>query len=159
MATVAPGRAHLWLAKSVGTWKVDALYYFASGAEPVEASGTEQVEMFGPFWRRGHLEVDLLGSVVRGVTCVGFDPLRQVFVSTWMDTSNPHLYSYQGRFDEETGLLVLTGTNTDPATGKRAAYRSVEGFELPQRRTLELSVEVPGRPETKVLSYTYERIS
>lgn len=157
--TVGPGRAHLWLAKSVGTWKVEALYYFAAGAEPVEASGTEVVEMFGPYWRRGHLEVDLLGSVVRGVTCTGFDPLRQIFVSTWMDTSNPHLYSYQGRYDEETGLLLLTGTNTDPATGKRSAYRSLESFDLPARRGLELFVEVPGRPETKVLSYGYERLS
>lgn len=157
MATEGPERAHLWLVKTVGFWKVDALYYFALGAEPIEAAGSEQVEMFGPYWRRGHLEIDLLGTTVRGCTCVGFDPLRQVFVSTWFDTSNPHLYAYLGRYDDDTNTLVLTGTNTDPGTGKPAAYRSVERFELPERRTLDLYVQVPGRPETKVLSYIYER--
>jgi hypothetical protein len=158
MATAGPERAHLWLAKSVGAWKVEALYYFAAGSEPVEASGREEVEMFGPYFRRGHLEIDLLGSMVRGCTLTGFDPLRQIFVATWFDTTNPHLYTYQGRFEEDEGGLVLTGTNTDPGTGKRATYRSVEQFELPRRRALELFVEVPGRPETRVLTYTYERI-
>jgi len=157
METKGPGRAHLWLAKSVGSWKVEALYYFAPGSDPVEASGREEVEMFGPYFRRGHLEIDLLGSTVRGCTLMGFDPLRQVFIASWFDTTNPHLYSYQGRFDEDEHVLELTGTNTDPGTGKRAAYRSIERYELPRHRSLELFVEVPGRPETKVLTYTYAR--
>jgi hypothetical protein len=158
MATTGPERAHLWLAKAVGSWKVEGLYYFAAGSEPVEAIGTEEVEMFGPYFRRGHLEIDLLGSTVRGCTLTGFDPLRQVFVSTWFDTTNPHLYSYQGRFDEEANVLVLTGANTDPGTGKRAAYRSIERYALPDERALELFVEVPGRPETQILTYRYERV-
>lgn len=157
MTTGTPERAHLWLAKSVGSWKVEGLYYFAAGSDPVEATGTEEVEMFGPYFRRGHLEIDLLGSVVRGCTLIGFDPLRQIFVSSWFDTTTPHLYSYQGRYDEEEHVLTLTGANTDPGTGKRAAYRSIERFALPKERSLELFVEVPGRPETRVLTYRYER--
>jgi hypothetical protein len=152
-----PERAHLWLSKSVGTWTVKGLYYLASDTEPVEASGIERIEMFGPYWRRGHVEIDLLGSIVRGCTCVGFDPLTQVFLGTWFDTSNPYLYAYRGRYDENTSALVLTGSNTDPATGGKATYRSVEWFDLPERRKLELFVRAKGRPEAKIFTYDFER--
>jgi hypothetical protein len=157
MATKGPGRAHLWLAKSVGSWKVEGLYYFAPDRTRWRRAVEEEVEMFGPYFRRGHLEIDLLGP--RSGAARSWASIRFArFISSWFDTTNPHLYSYQGRFDEDEHVLELTGTNTDPGTGKRAAYRSIERFELPRHRSLELFVEVPGRPETKVLTYTYARI-
>ena len=152
-----PSRAHQWLAKAVGTWNVEGLYYVAGSDEPVEAKGIERVEMFGPYWRRGELELSVFGSPVRGCTCVGFDPVKQVFVGTWYDTSNPYLYAYQGRFDEQKQLLVLTGRNTDPSTGKPSTYRSIEGFDLPDRRSLSLFVKAPGRKVIQILSYEYTR--
>lgn len=155
--TNQPTKAHLWLADAVGTWHVEGRYYVAPDEEPMEASGSEVVEMFGAFWRRSHLEMELPGSIVRGCTCLGFEPLRQRFVATWLDTTNPFLYVYEGSLDEASGTLTLTGTNTDPASGQRALYRSVERFALPSRRTLELFVQPPGRPELRILTYELQR--
>ncbi len=150
-------RAHEWLAQSVGTWDVQGLYYFGPGQDPVDASGTEVVEMMGPFWQRGLLEIELFDSKIEGVTYIGFDPLRQVFVSTWIDTANPYLYRYEGSYDEATRLLSLSGLNTDPSSGKPAQYRSLAGYDLPHERSLSLSIEVPGRDESEILSYEFKR--
>ncbi len=150
-------RAHEWLAKGVGTWTVKGLYYVGPGQEPLDASGTERVEMMGPFWQRGDLRIELFDTIIVGVTYLGFDPQRQVFVSTWIDSANPYLYRYEGSYDEATRLLSLAGTNTDPGTGKPATYRSLAGYDLPEERSLSLSIELPGRDEAEILSYEYKR--
>lgn len=150
-------RAHEWLAKSVGTWDVKGLYYIGPGQDPLDASGTETVEMMGPFWQRGELKIELFDSVIEGITYIGFDPVRQLFVSTWIDSANPYLYRYEGSFDEATNLLSMVGANTDPSTGKPATYRSLAGYDLPNERSLSLTIEVPGRDESEILSYEYKR--
>ena len=150
-------RAHEWLARSVGTWDVKGLYYFGAGQDPVDAVGIETVEMMGPFWQSGRLEIELFDSKVDGITYLGFDPLRQVFVSTWIDSANPYLYRYEGSYDEETRLLSMSGVNTDPTSGKPAQYRSLAGYDLPDERSLSLSIEIPGRTESEILSYEFKR--
>ncbi len=150
-------RAHEWLAQGIGTWKVKGLYYIGPGQDPLDAEGTETVEMTGPFWQRGNLRIELFDSVIEGVTYLGFDPMRQVFVSTWIDSANPYLYHYEGSYDEQTRLLSLTGRNTDPTSGKQATYRSLAGYDLPNERSLSLSIEIPGSDETEILSYEYTK--
>ena len=150
-------RAHEWLTKSVGTWDVSGLYYIGPGQEPLDAKGTETVEMQGPFWQRAQLKIELFDAVIEGTTYIGFDPQRQLFISTWIDSANPYLYAYEGSYDEETRLLSLSGKNTDPTTGKPSIYRSLAGYDLPAERSLSLTVEPPGRPETEILSYEYKR--
>lgn len=150
-------RAHEWLAQSVGTWDVTGLYYIGPGQDPLDAKGTETIQMMGPFWQRGDLRIELFDSVIEGVTYLGFHPMRQVFISTWIDSANPYLYGYEGSYDEATRLLSLTGTNTDPATGKPATYRSLAGYDLPNERSLSLTIESPGRNESEILSYEYKR--
>lgn len=149
--------AHEWLMKSVGSWEVRGQYYVGPGQDPLDAKGTETVEMMGPYWQRGTLRIELFDSIVEGVTHLGFDPTRQIFVSTWIDSANPFLYLYEGSYDEETRLLSLSGVNTDPNTGKPATYRSLAGYDLPDERSLSLSIEVPGRNESEILSYEYKR--
>lgn len=152
-------RAHEWLAKSVGTWDVAGLYYIGPGMDPLDATGTETVTMVGPFWQRGDLKIELFDSVIEGITYIGFDPQRQIFVATWIDTANPYLYRYEGSYDEDTRILSLAGTNTDPSTGKPGRYHSLAGYDLPNERSLSLSVEAPGRPESEILSYEFKRRS
>jgi len=137
---------------------VEGRYFFTAGDDGVEATGTEVVEMLGPYWRRGSLEVELPGSTVQGMTVTGFDPRRQVFLSTWIDSSNPYLYAYEGSYDEEESTLHLIGLNVDPGTGKKTSYQSIERFAFPDRRALELFVGT-GDDAFRILQYRYERIA
>ena len=149
--------AHEWLAEAVGTWQVRGKYYVNPGEEPFEALGTETIEMLGPYWQRGTLTIEVFGSVVQGVTHLGFDPTRQVFLSTWIDSANPFLYRYEGTYDAEVRLLSMAGVNIDPNTGKPATYRSIASYDLPKERSMSLSLGLSDGEELEVLSYEYER--
>ena len=158
MAQNSPvSRAHEWLAQAAGIWDVQGHYFVGDGQESFEAKGVETVEMIGPFWQQSKMEIELFDSVVHGVTYLGFDPTRQVFVSTWIDSANPFLYRYEGAYDDATKLLSMSGVNTDPNTGKPATYRSLGSYDLPAERTFTLSVEVASGDEFEILSYEYRR--
>ena len=156
--TPAQMEPHLWLAESVGSWKVACFYYTESGQPPMEVQGTDHVEMFGPFWRIGRFEADMPGGKVIGTSAVGYDPNKKKFIGTWFDSSSPFLYSYQGEYDDSKAVLGMSGLNTDPTTGRDTVYRSVEHLQLPDRRTLDLFVLLADGEEFKVLTYDYTRV-
>lgn len=155
----SPRAEHEWLARGVGTWDVECSYFFQPGEDPIHATGIDRVEMIGPYWRRGSLTADLFGSPLAGCATLGFDPVKDRFVCTWIDSSNPYLYLYEGELDPKAGRLVLEGTNLDPSTSKPAKYRSVEVADGRDARSLELFVTAPGSSEMLILTYSYKRRS
>jgi hypothetical protein len=99
----------------------------------------------------------MLGSALVGNGSLGFDPVKQKYVSTWKDSATPFLYTFEGDFDPDTKVLEMSGENYDPVRGCSAIYRSRLQFVNDKSHILGLSIDVPNGLPIKVLQYDYRR--
>ncbi|MCB1042710.1 MAG: DUF1579 domain-containing protein [Acidobacteria bacterium] len=150
----SPTPQHAWLQRAAGSWYVSCAYYAAPGQPPIKVQGSETVSRVGDFWTISTFEADMMGSHIKGHATLGFDPIAQKFVGTWIDSATPHLYRFSGSLDGNR--LEMSGENIDPASGKPAMYRSVEVRDG-QQRSFSLHVKVGDQAEFNVLKYTYTR--
>ena len=155
--TFTPGPEHEFLTHQAGTWNVNCSYNMGEGIDPMEIEATEEAKMLGPFWLAARLEADMLGSPMHGHGSTGYDPVRQVYIATWKDSSNPFLYTFEGFYDEENKTLKLSGENYDPVRGVRSIYRSHTEYTSENEKHMHLSVEVAGGDVSPILDYHYKR--
>ncbi len=152
-----PRSEHVWLQKAAGDWYVACAYFTAANQPPVKVQGSECVTSLGQFWTVTTFEADMMGLLIQGHATLGFDVINQCFISTWVDSSTPHLYRFKGQLDTATQTLTMSGENMDPLTGKLANYRSVETRNSDDHRDFALYVKTENRAETPVLRYSYTR--
>jgi len=156
-ANFAPGPEHEFIRRKVGVWDIACEYFFDPSAEPLRAEGEDVVEALGEFWVVARAKFELPGLTLHGQAATGFDPVEGVYRSTWIDSATPFLYTFEGEFDAERGLLEMTGINIDPQRNQAVQYRSKELFGAPDARIFELLVELTPGMETQVLRYEYTR--
>mgnify|MGYP001819074118 CR=1 FL=1 len=148
---------HAEVKRKAGVWKVKCTYYMGGAADPIEVNGREKGEMLGDLWCNSRFEADMLGSPLVGNGSLGFDPVKQKYVSTWKDSAMPFLYTFEGDLDSDTGVLMMVGQNYDPVRGCQATYRSRIEFISEDEHVLELSIDVPESLPIRVLRYHYTR--
>lgn len=100
-----PGKEHKWLMGRVGTW--DCVVHCSMMPEP--AKGVEINEAFGDFWIVSKFESSFMGQPMKGLSLMGYDPLKQKYVSTWCDNMSPSLFVMEGTMDASGKILTSTG--------------------------------------------------
>ena len=103
-------------------------------------------------------EADFIGTPMSGHASTGYDPVRQIFVGTWKDSSNPFLYTFEGFLDAEKKTLKMSGENFDPVRRVSSMYRSVIEYLSPKEKILTLSVEDEDGGVRNILEYHYKRL-
>ena len=78
----------------------------------------------------------MMGMPFQGRATLGYDPKREIYESTWIDTMNPHLYVFRGR-KNDAGVLELTGEAPISSTAIRAALTNGD---------VETAARMLGRP-------------
>lgn len=101
-----PTEEHRMLLKGVGEWE-GVLRSYMPGTPEEPAPATETVEAIGEFWIQTRFECEFMGMPYVGSGCVGYDPVQERFVGTWIDNFSTHLAVMEGRVDPESGLLVM----------------------------------------------------
>ncbi|MCB1049420.1 MAG: DUF1579 family protein [Acidobacteria bacterium] len=153
---LTPG--HLLLREKAGLWSVQCRYFMQAGADPIEVEAVDRVRSLGPFWSIAEFKADMVGTSIEGCAMTGFDPIRNCFVATWVDSVTPYLYQFEGTYDEGSHTLTLQGLNPDPNTGEMREYRSRETFIGGDSRIFTLEIK---REQSffRVLEYHYKRTS
>lgn len=107
------------------------------GAAPTLWSGTESVRSIGGLW------IVAEGGALSGhdpftsLLTIGFDPAKERFVGTWIDSMQTTLWTYTGQLDEERQALTLEAEGPSlfvPETTIR--YRDRFEFLGPDHRRL-----------------------
>lgn len=155
----APTPQHEWLHQLVGEWTVKTEATMVHGAEPMRMESTESVRSIGGLWVVGEGKADFQGQPFTSLMTLGFDPARGVFVGTWVDTMQTHLWTYRGTLDDAKKTLTLEAegpSGTDPT--KMALYRDAITVESKDVNRLEASVRGDDGSWTTFMKAEYRRV-
>jgi len=102
-----PAEQHTWLHRLVGTWDCVAEATMGPDAEPMTMESTLSVRSIGGLWIVGEGSATFAGEPFTSILTLGWDPDQDAFVGTWIDSMQPHLWSYRGALDEAGKVLAL----------------------------------------------------
>ncbi len=159
MKKYEPTREHLWLARLVGEWTWSHDVEPTATTKVTRLEGTESYRAVGPFWVVG----ESVGSMPDGdlhvsLTTLGWDPGKGRFVGTWIGSSMPVLWAYDGELDEAGRSLSLYSDG--PAMDGSDAvipYRDVMTFVDDNTRTRTAYTKDAGGQWTEFMHVEYRR--
>ena len=132
-----PSGGHAWLQHLVGEWSIVAESRMTPDAEPSRHESTETVRQIGELWIVSEQSAEFAGMPFSSLMTLGYDPEREVFIGSWIDSSSSYFWNYVGTLDESGKVLTLETEGpsiTEP--GKRLAYRDVHTLVGPGHRTM-----------------------
>jgi hypothetical protein len=121
---MTPGDMHKWIAKTNGTWEAEVSQWMDPKAPPTKAKATNvQSTVLGGRYVVGKYSSTMMGAPFEGMSTMGYDNAKKMFVSTWVDNMGSGIVHFSGTYDEATKTLNLKGHQTDPMTGKDSDMR------------------------------------
>jgi hypothetical protein len=99
---------------------------------PMECSGTIDSRMIGEFWVVNEMKGNDQNLPMHGLQTIGYDPQKEKFVGTWVDSMMNHLWIYEGQFDDTGKKLTLEAEGPNfMADGKLTKFRDAYEFDTP----------------------------
>jgi hypothetical protein len=154
-----PGVAHQVLNGRVGTWQCSIRYWPPYSAEPESMAATSDIKwtMDGLFLE-DRTRSDFGGNPFKGLGLMGFDNLKQRYVSTWIDNKSTSIASSEGGYDPDTRTFRFAGKAADPASGRMLDVRCLERVIDDDNWTSEAWILQPSGEERKLLEIAYKRV-
>ncbi len=116
---------HAFVQEGVGHWTGTMEMYLPGVDEPVSVECTESVEALGEFWSIAEFEMDFMGTEFRGHNTFGYDPHKEAFVGTWIDSMTQSMIIMEGNVNERTGQLVMEYEQHDEMTGGMKSTKQI----------------------------------
>lgn len=124
MAFSTPGDMHKWMEKTNGTWEADVSSWMAADAPPTTSKAVNvQSSVLGGRYVSGKFTGSMMGQPFNGMSLMGYDNAKKMFVSTWVDDMGSGIVHMTGTYNEATKTLSLKGHQTDFMTGKDSDLR------------------------------------
>ncbi len=125
MDYMTPGPMHKMMAMGNGTWNTDLTFWMSPDGPSSKSTGSCTNRMIlGDRYQETVHTGDMGGMQFEGHGITAYDNARKVFQSIWYDNMGTGIMVLEGKLDEATRTLTLTGTSTDP-TGKPMGVREV----------------------------------
>lgn len=133
-----PQAEHNWLQKLVGEWTYEGECSMGPDQPPSKTTGTEVVRSLGGLWVIGELNGGMPGGgLSTSLITLGFDPIKQKYVGTFVASVMTHLWPYVGTLDASGKKLSLDSEGPDFSGGPAMAkYRDVVELIDDDHRTL-----------------------
>lgn len=156
---MTPGDMHKMIAKWSGDWNAEITMYGPDpNAPPTISKGTTKNKMvFNGLYQESVHQATMMGMPFEGHGTLGFDNIKKVFVSSWIDNMGSGLMMMEGPWDEATKTVTMKGTTIDPMTGKSCDMREV--FKVIDNNTQTMEMYGPGfdGKEMKMMVIKYKR--
>lgn len=124
-----PTAEHEWLTKFVGSWATDMEAMMSPDEPPMKCEGTMNSRSLGGFWVMNEMKGEMAGVAMTGVQTIGYDPKKQKYVGTWVDSMSTHLWRYEGEVDESGKKLTLLADGPNfMGDGEMAKFRDTYEF-------------------------------
>lgn len=126
MEAGTPGQQHAMLAKWDGKWTAETTMWMSPGAPPVTAKSTAVNKMIlGGRYQETSFKGDFMGMPYEGTSTTGYDNIKKVFFTTWMDNMSTMVMNMEGNWDDASKSIDFKGKMICPANGKECEMREV----------------------------------
>src|SRR5687767_548016 len=137
-----PVKEHEWLQQFVGEWEVEAECVMEPGKPPVKCQGSEAVRSLGGFWIVSEFKSNMMGMNMDARMTVGYDPTKNKYVGSWVDSCTSHMWKYEGTVDASGNILTLEAEGPNMVKpGATARYKDVTEFKSQDHRVLTSSMQ------------------
>ncbi len=158
-----PGAAHEVLDGRAGKWNVEVKMFepgtTASSSTPAQTTtGKSEAKwvLDGRFVQE-NVTGEWMGQSFQGLGMIGYDNLKQKYVSSWCDNLSTTLMTAEGTYDAATKTFTFTGECPDPMSGKFSRFRSVEKQVDPNRWSMQTFKVGPDGREYLAGEFQYTR--
>ncbi len=155
-APPTPGVEHQKLAQDVGVWDAKVQVWLDPDAEPEVNKAVEKNQMMGDFWLVSEFKGSMMGAPYSGRSQTGYDPIKKMYVGTWIDSMSPHVMTTEGNIDEN-GDLVLTGSGIDCITKQPMTCKMIGRTNADGTRTFEMHAPGPDGNMMKIMQIDYTK--
>ena len=70
----------------------------------------------------------MMGMSFEGHSLVGYDNVKKMYQSTWVDNMGTGIIFMEGKYDEKSNSITFAGNMIDPNTGKEEMARQIMKF-------------------------------
>lgn len=155
-----PTHEHLWLKQFLGEWTMTSDADCGPNGESIRNEGKETVTALGDFWVIGEGEMSMPGGGTgyNRIT-LGFDPMKQKFVGSWVGSMMSMMWPYEGELDESGKVLTLNSEGpTFDNPDKIGNYRDVFEIVDEGHRVLTSHTQQPDGRWKQFMRAEYRRI-
>ncbi len=155
--SMMPGEQHQWLSQFDGKW-VGEVKMWMDPSQPPSVSKMKTINemvMNGLFQKSTHTGM-MMGMEFNGEGLVGFDNVKKVFNSTWIDNMTSSISVMNGTLSNDNKTLTMNGTMTDAMTGKDLDIKQVLTLLDKDKHIFEMFMVMDGK-EIKTMEITYTR--
>lgn len=168
LAAAAPGPRHKELDPFVGAWRATVKTWTGGpGSQPIQTAGTSTVKwvLDGRFLLEeftGKMIVPTAGgqskaAAYQGMGLTGYDNTRNLYVSTWADTTSTAILNFAGSRDPAGKVFTFYGQVDDPTVDVHGrTVKTVTRVLSKDKHTLEM-YDLHAGDDFKVLEILYER--
>ncbi|MEO7523045.1 MAG: DUF1579 domain-containing protein [Ferruginibacter sp.] len=140
---MTPGEQHKMLAASNGTWNEEISMWMAPGAAPEKSQAViENTMILNGLYQQSITKGNMMGQPFEGISTVGYDKAKKMFVSTWIDNMGSGIMQMEGKWDDATKSIAFKGSFTDPVSGKMMNAREI--FKIIDDKTQMMEMYAPG---------------
>jgi hypothetical protein len=123
---MTPGKYHEMFAKDDGTWNEEITMWMDPSAPPTKNTATaENTMILGGRYQQSKHTGSFNGMPFEGISILGYDNAKKVFVSSWIDNMGTGIMNMEGTWDDTTKSVNFKGKAVDPMTGKEVMVRQV----------------------------------
>ncbi len=159
-ALAAPGEQHAVFEPLIGRWNYSGKFWMAPDAEPQETKGKSlNTIVEGKRFLKQEVEGPWMGETFHGTGYIGYDNIKQEYVSVWIDNMSTGMMSSSGQYDSATQTLSLSGTASCPMTGEKdRPMRSAWTITDKDHSTYVSYMKGPDSQEFKAMELNYTRV-
>ncbi len=157
MEYATPADMHKMMGKYNGNWDVSTKMWMAPGAEVMESTAQATNDMhMGDRYQKSSFSGEFMGMPFNGESTTGYDNMRKVFTTTWIDNTGTGIMYAEGKWDAATKSIEYKGMASDPMAGKQMAFREVMTFTGDDTYKMEM-YNMMGDNEFKSMEMTFTR--
>jgi hypothetical protein len=157
-AMPAPVKEHAWLDQFVGEWETEAEISCDPGKPPMKCTGTESARMLGGFWLVAQGQSNMGEMPFANVLTLGYDPQKQKYVGSWIDSMTSYLWKYEGAVNAAGTTLTLDTEGPCPAgPGKLSRFKEVTEFKSKDHRVFTSSIQGEDGKWNTVVTVNFRR--
>lgn len=129
MAYMTPGEMHQVLAKTDGVWNEELTMWGTPDATPMKMSATcENKMIMGGRYQEARHSGNFNNMPFEGYSLMGYDNIKKVFETTWIDNMGTGTIHMEGTYDTVTRTVNLQGKEIDPMSGNEINIRQTIRF-------------------------------